>query len=194
MLVWFVSVYAIFCLQYSIFQYLLLWSSSPLGCCCCWAHQTAQHQPQQHRQKSAASWGYVCCLHIHPLILQMLSLLLLLIPTDDAAGFGDFALALVVTVLGPVCASQWLMSVANALNSVKCITILPCCCYTATASASATVAIEPPLSHSPSLCSLCSLQAKHRNSFTPIAALACVWLIDGRIVCSFPFVLLLFLL
>lgn len=26
--------------------------------------------------------------------------------TDDAASFGDFVLALVVTVLGPVCASQ----------------------------------------------------------------------------------------
>lgn len=123
--------------------------------------------------------------------------------TDDAASFGDFVLALVVTVLGPVCASQWLMSVANALNSVKCITILPCCsssnCFGFSYSCNWAHWLAPYPIYLLLLLSLsiflsAPLQANHRNSFTPRAALACVWLIDGRFVCSFPFVLLLFLL
>lgn len=45
------------------------------------------------------------------------------------AGLGDFGSAGCDCSRACVCASQWLMSVANALNSVKCITILPCLDY-----------------------------------------------------------------
>lgn len=106
-------------------------------------------------------------------------------PVSTTAGLGDFGSAGCDCSRACVCASQWLMSVANALNSVKCITILPCLDYSC--NWAPLLMLAPSISLYPSL----SLSlSKHRNSFTPIAALCLrLRLIDGRFVCCFPFLL-----